>query len=178
MRLFIDSWRWEGVPWYLRSGKYLAKTAAEILVELKPPPQKLFEDSGPTVGQTNYLRFRLSPREAVALAARVKRAGKQFIGDQRELFLLEQEPNEETPYERLLGDALAGDGSLFTRQDAVEAAWAVVEPVLQTHDPVRLYRRGSWGPKEADVLIAADGFWHNPLSENGQSRKGLSSVSP
>jgi glucose-6-phosphate 1-dehydrogenase len=176
LRLFIDSWRWEGVPWYLRSGKYLAKTAAEILVELKPPPQKLFEDSGPTVGQTNYLRFRLSPREAVALAARVKRAGKQFIGDQRELFLLEQEPNEETPYERLLGDALAGDGSLFTRQDAVEAAWAVVEPVLQTHDPVRLYRRGSWGPKEADVLIAADGFWHNPLPENVQSRQGLSSV--
>ena len=90
LRLFIDSWRWEGVPWYLRSGKYLAETATEVLVELKPPPQRLFADSAPATGRTNYLRFRLSPSTAVALAARVKRAGKEFVGDQRELYLLEQ----------------------------------------------------------------------------------------
>jgi glucose-6-phosphate 1-dehydrogenase len=162
LRLFIDSWRWEGVPWYLRSGKYLAETAAEVIVELKPPPQRLFADSAPVVGRTNYLRFRLSPNSAVALAARVKRAGEDFVGDQRELYLIDERPGEEAPYERLLGDAMAGNGALFTREDAVEAAWAVVDPVLTKHHRAMPYRRGSWGPKEADALIAADGTWHNP----------------
>ena len=164
LRLFIDSWRWEGVPWYLRSGKCLAHTAAEVLVELKPPPQRLFDDSQPGAGRANYLRFRLSPNTAVALAARVKRPGKEFIGDQRELYLLEDQPGAEAPYERLLGDAMAGDGALFTREDAVEAAWAVVDRVLKTHHRVHPYKRGSWGPKEANVLIEADGGWHNPIS--------------
>jgi glucose-6-phosphate 1-dehydrogenase len=165
LRLFIDSWRWEGVPWYLRSGKYLAETATEVLVELKPPPQRLFADSAPTIGRANYLRFRLSPSAAVALAARVKLAGKEFIGEQRELYLSEERPGEELPYERLLGDAMIGDGALFTREDAVEAAWAVVDPVLKKHHRVRPYRRGSWGPKEADAIIASDGCWHNPGSQ-------------
>ena len=162
LRLFIDSWRWEGVPWYLRSGKYLADTATEVLVELKPPPQKLFADSAPATGRTNYLRFRLSPSSAIALAARVKRAGKEFVGHQRELYLFEEQPNEEPPYERLLSDAMVGDGALFTREDAVEAAWAVVDPVLKTHHRARPYKRRSWGPKEADALIASDGRWHDP----------------
>lgn len=164
LRLFIDSWRWEGVPWYVRSGKCLAVTANEVLVEFKPPPQRLFDDSTPTTGRANYLRFRISPNSAVALAARVKRAGKEFVGDQRELYLVEEQPGEETPYERLLGDAMAGDGSLFTREDAVEAAWAVVEPVLMTHHRAILYQPGSWGPKEADQLIARDGYsWLHPV---------------
>ena len=165
LRLFIDSWRWQGVPWYLRSGKCLAATAAEVLVELKPPPQRLFDDSAPVAGRANYLRFRLSPNSAVALAARVKRAGKEFVGDQRELYLLDEQPGEETPYKRLLGDAMAGDGALFTREDAVEAAWAVVDPVLKAHHRARPYKPGSWGPKQADALIAADGSWHNPIQE-------------
>ena len=132
LRLFIDSWRWAGVPWYLRSGKRLAETAAEVFVELKPPPQRLFADSAPAKSPANYLRFRLSPNSAVALAARVKRDGKEFVGDQRELCLVDHQPGEETPYERLLTDAMAGDGALFTREDAVEAAWAVVDRVLKT----------------------------------------------
>ena len=165
LRLSIDSWRWEGVPWYLRSGKCLAATAAEVIVELKPPPQRLFDDSAPADGRANYLRFRLSPNTAVALAARVKRAGKEFVGDQRELYLLEQQPGEARPYERLLGDAMAGNGALFTREDAVEAAWAVVDPVLEKHHRVHSYKPGSWGPKQADALIAADGSWYNPLLE-------------
>jgi glucose-6-phosphate 1-dehydrogenase len=165
LRLFIDSWRWQGVPWYLRSGKCLAATAAEVLVELKPPPQRLFDDSAPVAGRANYLRFRLSPNSAVALAARVKRAGKEFVGDQRELYLLDEQPGEETPYNRLLGDAMAGDGALFTREDAVEAAWAVVDPVLKAHHSAHHYKPGSWGPKQADMLIAADGSWHNPIRE-------------
>jgi glucose-6-phosphate 1-dehydrogenase len=162
MRLFIDSWRWEGVPWYLRSGKYLAETATEVLVELKPPPQRLFADSAPPAGPANYLRFRVSPNSAVAIAARVKLAGKEFVGEQRELYLFEERTGEEAPYERLLGDALAGDGALFTREDAVEAAWAVVDPVLKGHYKAHPYRRRSWGPKAADAIIASDGGWHNP----------------
>jgi glucose-6-phosphate 1-dehydrogenase len=162
MRLLIDSWRWEGVPWYLRSGKYLAETATEVLVELKPPPQRLFADSAPPAGPANYLRFRLSPDSAIAIAARVKLAGKEFVGEQRELCLVEERTGQEAPYERLLGEALAGDGALFTREDAVEAAWAVVDPVLKGHHKVHPYRRRSWGPKEADAIIASDGGWHNP----------------
>ncbi len=162
LRLFIDSWRWAGVPWYLRSGKYLPNTATEVMVELKPPPQGLFADSAPTAGRANYVRFRLSPNSAVALAARVKLAGKEFVGEQRELYLIDEQPGEEAPYERLLSDAMLGDGALFTREAAVEAAWAVVDPVLKSHHRVRPYRRGAWGPKEADALIASDGGWHNP----------------
>lgn len=162
LRLFIDSWRWDGVPWYIRSGKYLPETATEALVELKAPPQRLFADSAPKNGRTNYLRFRLSPCSALALAARIKSPGKEFIGHQRELYLLEEQAGEESPYERLLTDAMAGDGALFTREDAVEAAWAVVEPVQKNPRPVIPYRRGSWGPKEADKLIARDGTWHIP----------------
>jgi glucose-6-phosphate 1-dehydrogenase len=169
LRLFIDSWRWAGVPWYLRSGKCLAETAAEILVELKPPPQRLFDDSVPTDGRANYVRFRLSPNSAIALAARVKRDGKQFIGDQRELYLVDEQTGESSPYERLLSDAIAGDGALFTREDAVEAAWAVVDPVLENHQAAISYPRGSWGPAQADALIAADGGWHNPLVEQSKA---------
>jgi glucose-6-phosphate 1-dehydrogenase len=167
LRLYIDSWRWEGVPWYLRSGKYLATTAAEVIVQLKVPPQRLFADSAPAAGPANYLRFRLSPSSAIALAARVKRAGHDFIGDQRELYLVDEQSAGETPYERLLGDAMCGNGALFTREDAVEAAWAVVEPVLQTRGRPLPYRRGSWGPREAGALIAAAGGWRNPLPDIG-----------
>jgi glucose-6-phosphate 1-dehydrogenase len=162
LRLFIDSWRWDGVPWYLRSGKYLADTATEILVELKPPPQRLFADSAPTTSRVNYLRFRLSPDSAIALAARVKLAGKEFVGEQRELYLFEERSGDEAPYERLLNDAMTGDGALFTREDAVEAAWAVVDPVLKTHPRALPYKRGGWGPKEADAIITSGGGWHNP----------------
>jgi glucose-6-phosphate 1-dehydrogenase len=164
VRLFVDSWRWEGVPWYIRSGKYLPENVTEVLVELKSPPQKLFEDSAPTTGRANYLRFRLSPNSAIALAARVKLLGKEFVGKQRELYLVEEQQGEETPYERLLGDAMVGDGALFTREDAVEAAWTVVDPVLKKHHRAHPYKRHSWGPKDADALIASDGGWHNPES--------------
>jgi glucose-6-phosphate 1-dehydrogenase len=164
VRLFIDSWRWAGVPWYLRSGKCLAETAAEVLVELKPPPQRLFDDSMPEGGLANYLRFRLAPNPVIAVAARVKRAGEQFIGDQHELTLLNAQPNEEQPYERLLADALAGEGALFTGEEAVEAAWAVVDPVLEHHHHADPYDPGSWGPTQADALIAPHGRWHNPAT--------------
>jgi glucose-6-phosphate 1-dehydrogenase len=165
MRLFIDSWRWEGVPWYLRSGKYLAETAAEAVVELKPSPQRLFADSEPRTGRANYLRFRISPDSAIALAARVKVAGKNFIGEQQELYLSEELPGQEAPYERLLGDAMQGDGGLFTREDAVEAAWAVVDPVLKKHPRAHPYQRRTWGPKAADAILMPGSHWHNPTPQ-------------
>jgi len=162
VRLFIDSWRWQGVPWYLRSGKCLPETAGEVIVELKPPPARLFGDAVASPERANYLRFRLSPNAAVALAARVKHPGKEFVGEQRELYLSEELLGAEAPYERLLSDAMAGDGALFTREDAVEAAWAVVDRVLERHSRALPYQRGTWGPKEADSLIRKHGGWHNP----------------
>ena len=162
VRLFIDSWRWEGVPFYLRSGKYLPVTATEIIVELKPPPQRLFEDSAPKNGRANYVRFRGSPDAAIALATRVKIPGKEYIGEQRELFLCEELAGQETPYQRLLGDAMMGSGALFTREDAVEAAWVVVDPVLKRHHRAKVYKRGTWGPKEANALLEPGETWHNP----------------
>jgi len=163
VRLFVDSWRWEGVPWFLRSGKCLPDTVAEVLVRLKPPPTKLFADAAASVSQPNSIRFRLSPNAGVGLAVRVKRPGKEFVGEQRELSLVEELLGEESPYERLLSNAMAGDGALFTREDAVEAAWAVVDRVLTNRPRALPYARGSWGPPQADALIARYGGWHNPV---------------
>jgi len=163
LRLYIDSWRWEGVQWYLRSGKYLPDTATEVLVELKPAPQRLFADSAPLTGRSNYLRFRLSPDPAIALAARVKLAGQDFIGEQKELYLSEERSGDETPYERLLSDAMAGDGALFTEktrlrprgQLSIRYSRLITAFALQTPQ---------LGPREADAIIAADDGWHNPGS--------------
>jgi glucose-6-phosphate 1-dehydrogenase len=165
LRLIIDSWRWAGVPWYLRSGKMLPINATEVLVELKPPPQRLFEDSVSKDSRANYLRFRLSPDASIALATRVKLPGHEYIGEQRELFLSEELAGQEPPYERLLGDAMRGDGALFTREDAVEAAWAVVDPVLKKHHRVKFYKPGTWGPKESNSILAPGQSWHNPGPE-------------
>jgi glucose-6-phosphate 1-dehydrogenase len=161
LRLFIDSWRWSGVPWYLRSGKRLPTSAAEVLVRLQPPPQRLFDDSPLTALDSNYIRFKLQPTSAIALAARVKRPGPGFSGERGELYLCEDLQGEEPTYERLLGDAMTGDGSLFASQDAVEAAWAVVDPVLADHAAALPYAPGTWGPTQAGALIAADGGWHD-----------------
>ncbi len=161
LRLHIDSWRWDGVPWYLRAGKCMPQTACEVLVRFHPPPQNLFADAA-VHEEANFLRLRISPHSSIALGARVKRAGKEFIGDQREFLLLEEEPGEQSAYERLLTDAMQGDGALFTREGAIERAWAVVEPVLAQHDAAIPYAPGSWGPAAANHFIAADGGWHNP----------------
>lgn len=161
LRLYIDSWRWGGVPWYVRSGKCLAASMAEVTLWLKPPPIKLFADAAAEAGPPNYIRFRLSPNSVIALAARVKQPGKEFVGEQLELAFIDERPQSQTPYERLLGDALAGNNALFTCEEAVEAAWAVVEPVLN-NPTVFPYARGSWGPQASDALIAGDQGWHNP----------------
>jgi glucose-6-phosphate 1-dehydrogenase len=161
LRLHVDSWRWGGVPWYLRSGKCLPAAACEVVVQFKPPPQNLFADAAPGE-EANTLRFRLSPHSAITLSARVKHAGKAFVGEQREFTLLEEDAADASPYERLLTDAMNGDGALFSRQGAIEAAWAVVGPVLEDHPACIDYPVGSWGPPAANHFIAADGGWQNP----------------
>ncbi|MFZ0214322.1 MAG: glucose-6-phosphate dehydrogenase [Candidatus Dormiibacterota bacterium] len=162
VRLYIDSWRWHGVPWYLRSGKCLPVTATEVTVTLKAPPQRMFADTPPAAGERNYFRFRLSPDHVIAIAARVKRPGEEFVGTQRELQLDEaHSADEQQPYERLLGDAITGNEMLFTRWDGVEAAWEAVDGVLRDHNPVLPYRPGTWGPDEAAEL-PTDCGWHNP----------------
>jgi glucose-6-phosphate 1-dehydrogenase len=165
LRLYIDSWRWAGVPWYVRAGKRLPASVVEVQVQMQPPPQQLFDDSGPAGGRANYFRFRLQPEAGIALAARTKHPGKEFVGVQRELYLGEEEPSTMTTYERLLGDALAGDGALFTDEDSVMAAWAVVEPVLINHEAALPYEPGSWGPDAAAALISSDGGWHDPVAD-------------
>ena len=149
-RLHIDSARWDGVPFLIRTGKRLPATMTEVLVMLKPPAlSKLCP------GQANYVRFRLSPDVTIAIGARVKRPGEQMIGDPTELKLVDRPHGEEMdPYERLLSDAMIGDGTLFAGQDGVEAAWAVVQPVLGSATPVHDYEPGTWGPSEADKLAA------------------------
>jgi glucose-6-phosphate 1-dehydrogenase len=164
MRLHVDTWRWNDVPWILRSGKCLPTTACEVLVRLDPPPLRLFEDAAAGAIGANHLRFHLSPHSTIALSARVKRPGKGFLGDPLELVLAQAQAQAdgETPYERLLGDAMAGDAALFASEDAVEAAWAAVEPLLARPSRVLPYARASWGPAAADRLVEATGGWHNP----------------
>ncbi len=157
-RLHVDSWRWEGVPFLIRSGKRLAVTATEVLVTLKRPPLLRLAP-----GETNYLRFRLGPDVTIAIGARVKRAGGELTSEPTELAITHQPQGDAMDaYERLLGDALEGDPMLFARQDTVEAAWAVVEPVLGNVTPAHPYEPGSWGPPEAEGLAADVGGWHRP----------------
>jgi glucose-6-phosphate 1-dehydrogenase len=164
LRLHIDSWRWHGVPFYVRAGKCLKVTCTEVMVELKRPPPVVFPEQVPIGG--NYLRFRLSPRVAIGLGARAKRPGETMEGEPVELQVLaETLESHQQPmgaYERLLGDAMVGDPTLFARQDVVEAAWAVVDPVLNVRAPLHLYQPGSWGPAEADALVAEVGGWNTP----------------
>ena len=164
LRLFVDSPRWQDVPFHLRAGKKMPGTAVEVQIQFKPPRQALFEDAG---GRPNYLRLRLQPTSSIALAARVKDVGKRFVGQQRELYVCEDLSGEEAPYDRLLGDAMAGDGSLFTSLDAVEAAWTAVDDILVNHPKVVMYPAGSWGPAQADALVAGDEGWQDPAPENG-----------
>jgi glucose-6-phosphate 1-dehydrogenase len=161
VRLTVDTWRWAGVPFYIRAGKCLAVTAAEILVELKRPPQAIFEDVQPS--HPNSVRFRISPMVETAIAARTKLPGEAMVGEEVELLATQHPGDEMAPYERLLGDAMRGDPMLFAREDAVEAAWRIVDPILGNVTPLHPYEPGTWGPPEADALIAADGGWHNPV---------------
>ncbi|MEO6773724.1 MAG: glucose-6-phosphate dehydrogenase [Kofleriaceae bacterium] len=164
LRLYVDSWRWEGVPFFVRAGKAMAMTCTEVMVELKNPPQVVFTEPAPPMG--NYIRFRVSPNVNIALGARAKLPGEKMIGRATELAIVETpkvgEAGRLGDYERLLGDAMMGDTTLFARQDVVEAAWAIVDPVIHGPSPMYPYEPGCWGPKEADELTASVGGWNTP----------------
>ncbi len=166
LRLYIDSWRWEGVPFYVRAGKSLNMTVTEITVELKNPPQVVFSEATPSVG--NYVRFRVSPQVQIAVGARAKRPGEGMAGEPLELSVVDQAQTQGKPggrlgdYARLIGDAMAGDATLFARQDVVEAAWAIIDPVIHGPSPMFEYDPGSWGPPQADRLVANIGGWNTP----------------
>ena len=162
LRLQIDSWRWADVPFYVRAGKSLKITATEVFAEFKLPPQVVFDEPPPPVG--NYVRFRLGPHVAIAVGARAKRPGSGMTGQDVELSVVEHPlALRLLPYERLLGDAIAGDATLFARQDVVEAAWAIVDPLLQNPGELFEYEPGSWGPAQADQLVAEVGGWNTPV---------------
>jgi glucose-6-phosphate 1-dehydrogenase len=162
VRLGIDSWRWAGVPFYIRVGKCLPVTCTEVLVELRPPPRAVFGEKASALARANHLRFRLSPDVAIALGVRSKVAGEAMIGQEVELLATRSEAVSMLPYARLLGDAMKGDASLFARQDAIEAQWRVVDGILDGATPVHEYDRGTWAPAEADRIIARSGGWHRP----------------
>ena len=161
VRFFIDSWRWAGVPFYIRSGKCLPVTADEVVVQFERPPRQTFDDR--VDATPNHLLLRLAPEVLIALGLSVKIPGERMIGEPVRLLATHQQADEMTPYERLLGDALRGDATLFARQDSIEAQWRIVDPVLGDATAVREYAPGTWGPPEADRLIAQDGGWSNPM---------------
>lgn len=162
LRLHLDSWRWQGVPFYVRAGKALGRTCTEVMVELRHAPPVVFKEAPPQRG--NYVRFRLGPEVAIAMGARIKKPGDELVGVPFELSAVRQDAGADTdPYQRLLGDAMRGDASLFARQDVVEAAWAIVEPLLAQPSPVPIeYSPGSWGPAESARLVEAIGGWNPP----------------
>ena len=162
VRLAIDSWRWAGVPFYIRAGKCLPVTCTEVLAQFKAPPRSVFDEDCSGPGASNYVRFRLGPDVAIALGVRSKTPGERFVGKPVELLATQDVSEEMGPYERLLGDAMKGDPTLFARQDSVEAQWRIVDPVLGDATPARPYAPGTWGPPEAASLVAQPGGWHEP----------------
>jgi glucose-6-phosphate 1-dehydrogenase len=166
--LYIDTWRWAGVPFYIRAGKCLPITTTEVIVDLKRTPLAVFDEVQPAL--SNYFRFRLSPEVVISTGARVKRIGEEMRGEPVELIARHESRSEKLPYERLLGDAIRGHTSLFTRDDCVEAAWRVVDPILtgssaDNMEPVTVYEPGTWGPASSSQIVTGDEGWHDPMPE-------------
>ena len=166
IRLTIESWRWQDVPFYLRAGKRLPVTCTEVMVRLRRPPTIYRSEKI----EPNHLRLRISPDMTIALGMMILAAGSNMGGSAVEM-LVSHHPNagEVNAYERLLGDALAGDATLFAREDYVEEAWRIVDPLLKTNTSLYMYEPGSWGPDEAQRL-APPGGWHNPKATDPGSR--------
>ena len=167
LKLEIDNWRWAGVPVFIRAGKNLPLTSTEILVEFRRPPRETFGEIVPE--NSAHLRMRVSPDITIGMGVRVKIPGERMIGNDVELNLTRQAADDMLPYERLLGDAMRGQGDLFARQDQVDAQWRIVDPILDGAAPVYSYEPGTWGPDEAQQLVGSHGPWVNPRS-SGDSK--------
>jgi glucose-6-phosphate 1-dehydrogenase len=162
-RFEIDSWRWAGVPWYIRAGKNMPIECTEVRVELHRPPQAVFIEYERLPRDANYARFRLNPTVQNALGARAKKAGEGFLGENVELALTDDQSDEMGPYERLLGDAMDGENLLFAREDGVEEAWAAVDHVVYHHHKAYPYKPHTWGPQQAEALIHGPDGWDDPV---------------
>jgi glucose-6-phosphate 1-dehydrogenase len=160
LRLHVDTWRWGGVPFFIRTGKCLPATVTEVLVEMKRPPFDVFAER--PAADANRVRFRLTPDTSISLVARAKKPGERMVGEEIELTARHASQADLPPYQRLIGDAAQGDVMLFAREDAVEAAWKIVDPVLDQIDPPSSYERGTWGPEAAEALLGASQHWHPP----------------
>ena len=169
LRLYLDSWRWSGVPFFVRAGKKLATTCTEVLVELRQAPAVVFKEPPPSRG--NYVRFRLGPDVAIGIGAMIKKPGEALVGRHAELLAVRQDAAADAdPYDRLLTDAMQGDASLFAREDVVEAAWSIVDPLIGGESPPPIeYEQGSWGPQAADDLVAGIGGWNTPHEPQHQA---------
>jgi glucose-6-phosphate 1-dehydrogenase len=159
VRLYVDSWRWSGVPIYIRTGKCLPVTANEVLVTFKRPPLAVFDDVSSS--PANHVRFRLSPDVAIELGARAKRPGDGNLGEAVTLDACRDTHRALPAYQRLLGDAMRGDQTLFARNDALDASWRIVEPILRERTPLQFYAPGTWGPAAADRFLG-DADWNDP----------------
>jgi glucose-6-phosphate 1-dehydrogenase len=161
LRLEVDSWRWKGVPFYIRAGKNLPVTCTEVIGRLRKPPS-VIEDSAL---QQNYVRFRISPEMTIAIRTTVMSPGEAMIGETVEMIASRRpRPEEMEAYERVLGDAMVGDAILFARQDYVEEAWRIVDPALKANTPIYEYDKGAWGPNEVYERVSPPGGWHNPIA--------------
>jgi glucose-6-phosphate 1-dehydrogenase len=159
LQLAINSWRWQGVPFYIRAGKSLPVTCTEIVARLRKPPTVIPAD----FVHSNYLRFRISPDVGIAMGMTVMAPGETLVGQSTEMVASKQKnPEEMDAYERVLGDAMAGDATLFARQDYVDEAWRIVDPLLSQSTPVYGYEPGTWGPNEVE-RVTPPGGWQNPI---------------
>jgi glucose-6-phosphate 1-dehydrogenase len=165
LRMEIDSWRWAGVPWLVRTGKHLPVTATEAVVEFNAPPRLLFSPPGSRPPHPNHLRFRLGKDDGVMLHLQTKPPGDELSSRPVDLEVSFDEVfgQRQEAYQRLLEDAMVGDARRFGRADALDEQWRIFERVLDDPSPAILYRQGTWGPSEADTLAAAVGGWHEPL---------------
>jgi glucose-6-phosphate 1-dehydrogenase len=160
LKLEVNSWRWQGVPFYIRAGKQMPVTCTEILVRLRRPPDVYHAQSGL---EQNHIRLRISPDVAIAIGMMVMTPDKEIVGQPIELVANHHpEANEMDAYERVLGEAIAGDTTLFAREDYVEEAWRIVDPVLRADTPIYEYEAGTWGPPEASQELFPPGGWHVP----------------
>ena len=161
LQLEVDSWRWKGVPFYIRAGKNLPVTCTEVIGRLRKPPT-VIKDSALS---QNHVRFRISPEMTIAIGATVMSPGEAFIGETVEMIASRRpRPEEMEAYERVLGDAMAGDAILFARQDYVEEAWRIVDPALKANTPIYEYDKGTWGPNEVYERVSPPGGWQNPIA--------------
>lgn len=161
LRLEVNTWRWQGVPFYIRAGKQMPVTATEIVVRFRRPPDVYHAQSAL---QQNYIRLRISPDVAIAMGMMVLKPDKDLIGQPVEMVATHHAAgNEMDAYERVLTDAIAGDTTLFAREDYVEEAWRIVDPVLRADTSVYTYEPGTWGPEEASQTIEPPGGWHAPI---------------